>query len=89
MTDVNPITGDSLISKTNTKEYEDGYDRIFKQKVDLHTTVEKEAKRPPERKAQQWVLGSEGYFRENSCNAKKILLGSVQEEEGCKCNKGG
>ena len=71
MTDVNSITGDKLISKRNTKEYEDGYDRIFKQKIDLHTTTE-EVKKPPQRKAQQWVLGAEGYFQ-----------GSVQEEEGC------
>lgn len=70
MTDVNPITGDRLMSKPSTKNYEDGYDRIFKNKVNLHTTKEDE-KRPPQRKAQQWVLGSEGYFK-----------GSVQEEEG-------
>lgn len=70
MTDVNAITGDKLISKLNNKNYEDGFDRIFKQKVDLNTTSE--VKKPPQRKAQQWILGSEGYFR-----------GSVQEEEGC------
>jgi hypothetical protein len=78
MTDVNSITGDKLMSKQNNKNYEDGYDRIFKDKVDLHTTKEVEkCSKPPQRKAQQWVLGSEGYFQ-----------GSVQEEEGqeaCGC----
>jgi hypothetical protein len=29
MTDKNPHTGDTLISKVNTKEYEENYDRIF------------------------------------------------------------
>jgi len=34
----NDITGDKLISKTNTKSYEDNYDAIFKKQVDeLHT----------------------------------------------------
>lgn len=30
MTDRNPITGDALLSKVNTKEYDDNYDRIFR-----------------------------------------------------------
>ena len=29
MATINDITGDPLISKTNTKAYEDNYDRIF------------------------------------------------------------
>ena len=29
-TNKNDITGDALISKTNTKGYEDGWDKIFK-----------------------------------------------------------
>lgn len=28
----NDITGDRLVSKVNSKEYEDNYDRIFRQK---------------------------------------------------------
>ena len=32
MTTRNPITGDEIKSKINTKEYEDNYDRIFKRK---------------------------------------------------------
>ncbi len=30
MTGTNPITGDKLISKQNNKEFEEGWDRIFK-----------------------------------------------------------
>lgn len=30
----NDITGDKLISKTNTKSYEDNYDLIFKKQVE-------------------------------------------------------
>ena len=32
MTGHNDITGDSLISKPTSKEYEEGWDRIFKKK---------------------------------------------------------
>ena len=31
----NDITGDSLISKTNSKEYENNYDKIFRKKESL------------------------------------------------------
>lgn len=31
----NDITGDRLVSKANTKEYETNYDKIFKKKIEL------------------------------------------------------
>ncbi len=37
MTAINDVTGDLIKSKTNTKEYNDNYDRIFnKEKEDLN-----------------------------------------------------
>jgi hypothetical protein len=32
MASTNGITGDSLVNKPNSKEYEDNYDRIFRKK---------------------------------------------------------
>lgn len=32
MATINPITGDALISKKNTKEYDENYDKIFGKK---------------------------------------------------------
>jgi hypothetical protein len=32
----NDITGDSLVSKTNSKAYEDNYDKIFGKKKKVH-----------------------------------------------------
>jgi hypothetical protein len=33
MTDKNPITGDLLQSRMNTKEFEENFDRIFRQRI--------------------------------------------------------
>ena len=35
MTSKNDITGDKLISKTNTDEYRNGWDRLFSKKVQV------------------------------------------------------
>ena len=40
MTGHNDITGDTLISKTNTKEYEENYDKIFGKFPTLADTME-------------------------------------------------
>jgi hypothetical protein len=37
MATTNPITGDSIASRANTKEYESGYDLIFKKPINLNT----------------------------------------------------
>jgi len=34
MASTNGITGDSLVNKPNSKEYEDNYDRIFRNGID-------------------------------------------------------
>lgn len=40
MATTNDITGDSLISKVNTKEFEDNFDRIFRKKPELEQEPE-------------------------------------------------
>lgn len=54
----NEHTGDSLISKTNTKEYEDNYDLIFrKRKVETEDGYEQEERL--ERVAKQIIKPTE------------------------------
>lgn len=40
MATTNDITGDALISKINTKEFEDNFDRIFRKKPELEQEPE-------------------------------------------------
>jgi hypothetical protein len=39
----NNITGDSLVSKANSKKYSDNYDRIFRKKIEWEDELVQEA----------------------------------------------
>lgn len=58
MVDTNEITGSRLTTKPPTKEYEDGWDRIFGKKVDT-----KEVK---EAQCAHWVVGWENKGKINN-----------------------
>lgn len=89
MTSRNPITGDRLVSRVSSKEYEDNYDRIFRKKKEKKMT-----------KNSMWIirdLFNEAWGKDTHCEECVYLLktvDSVPYGEGnvpmtsytCECN---
>lgn len=78
MATTNEVTGDAILSRPNTKAFEDNFDKIFRKPIDQQEPKCQSLDAAYERKAMQEGLVTEPVFDENKeWNEKRMdIIGS-------------